>query len=33
MYRGRIMGTCVPDKSQLTLQRERIGAWMAGQTA
>ncbi|WP_144109476.1 ABC transporter ATP-binding protein [Paraburkholderia sp. BCC1886] len=33
MYRGRIMGTCVPDKSQLTLQRERIGAWMAGHTA
>ncbi|WP_186307853.1 ABC transporter ATP-binding protein [Paraburkholderia sp. BCC1884] len=33
MYRGRIMGTCVPDASQLTLQRERIGAWMAGQTA
>jgi simple sugar transport system ATP-binding protein len=33
MYRGRIMGTCVPDASQLNLQRERIGAWMAGQTA
>lgn len=33
MYRGRIMGTCVPDASQLTLQRERIGAWMAGHTA
>ncbi|MFM0314308.1 ABC transporter ATP-binding protein [Paraburkholderia nemoris] len=33
MYRGRIMGTCVPDASQLSLQRERIGAWMAGQTA
>jgi simple sugar transport system ATP-binding protein len=33
MYRGRIMGTCVPDVSQLNLQRERIGAWMAGQTA
>jgi simple sugar transport system ATP-binding protein len=33
MYRGRIMGTCVPDASQLTHQRERIGAWMAGQTA
>ncbi|MGP8437668.1 ABC transporter ATP-binding protein [Paraburkholderia fungorum] len=33
MYRGRIMGTCVPDASQVNLQRERIGAWMAGQTA
>ncbi|HZZ11857.1 MAG TPA: ABC transporter ATP-binding protein [Paraburkholderia sp.] len=33
MYRGRIMGTCVPDASQSDLQRERIGAWMAGQTA
>ena len=33
MYRGRIMGTCVPDASQINLQRERIGAWMAGQTA
>ena len=33
MYRGRIMGACVPDASQLNLQRERIGAWMAGQTA
>ncbi|MFM0391792.1 ABC transporter ATP-binding protein [Paraburkholderia phytofirmans] len=33
MYRGRIMGTCVPEASQLNLQRERIGAWMAGQTA
>ncbi|MGF6770900.1 ABC-type uncharacterized transport system ATPase subunit [Paraburkholderia sp. GAS199] len=36
MYRGRIMGSCVPERTQpaqLTLQRERIGAWMAGQTA
>ncbi|ACD19607.1 ABC transporter ATP-binding protein [Paraburkholderia phytofirmans] len=33
MYRGRIMGTCVPEASQFNLQRERIGAWMAGQTA
>ncbi|QLD53552.1 ABC transporter ATP-binding protein, partial [Paraburkholderia fungorum] len=33
MYRGRIMGTCVPDASQVNLQRERIGAWMAGHTA
>ncbi|MFM0736041.1 ABC transporter ATP-binding protein [Paraburkholderia xenovorans] len=36
MYRGRIMGTCVPERAQptqLNLQRERIGAWMAGHTA
>ena len=29
LYRGRIMGTCTPEPSQ----RERIGAWMAGQTS
>jgi ABC-type uncharacterized transport system ATPase subunit len=29
LYRGRIMGSCKPDPTQ----RERIGAWMAGQTA
>ena len=32
MYRGRIMGTCVPDPNE-PKQRERIGAWMAGQTS
>jgi ABC-type uncharacterized transport system ATPase subunit len=29
LYRGRIMGSCKPDPTQ----RERIGAWMAGQTS
>ncbi|WP_240648279.1 ABC transporter ATP-binding protein [Pararobbsia silviterrae] len=29
LYRGKIMGSCKPDP----LQRERIGAWMAGQTS
>jgi ABC-type uncharacterized transport system ATPase subunit len=33
MYRGRIMGTCVPDPAQLDRQRGRIGAWMAGQNS
>jgi ABC-type uncharacterized transport system ATPase subunit len=29
LYRGRIMGSCKPDPTQ----RERIGAWMAGQSS
>jgi simple sugar transport system ATP-binding protein len=27
LYRGRVMGICRADRSE----RERIGAWMAGQ--
>jgi len=36
MYRGRIMGSCVPereDRPRMLAQREQIGAWMTGQSA